>query len=149
MLTECIWVGDRPLITLSVALTFCVLSAVIVLVACFKRYQEVTSSDRKRKQAAAAAASGKIEEQKNNASSTVSKPLLAFPNDRQWSNALFVKSMSAYESFLFVTAAPSSSLLPATTAYAESAAATAFIPIFLHVRGSGCWLATTVGCRYA
>ena len=55
--------------------------------------------------------------------------------------------MSAYESFLFVTAAPSSSLLPATTAYAESAA-TAFIPIFLHVRGSGCWLATTVGSRY-
>ena len=83
MLTEYICVGDRPLITLSVALTFCVLSAVIVLVACFKRYQEVTSSDRKRKQAAAAAASGKIEEQKNNASSTVSKPILAFPNDYQ------------------------------------------------------------------
>ena len=56
------------IITLSVALTFCVLSAVIVLVACFKRYQEVTSGDRKRKQAAAAAVSkAKSDEQKDSA----------------------------------------------------------------------------------
>ena len=60
------------IITLSVALTFCVLSAVIVLVACFKRYQEVTSGDKKRKMAAAAAAAkAKSDEPKD--STTVSR----------------------------------------------------------------------------
>lgn len=60
------------IITLSVALTFCVLSAVIVLVACFKRYQEVTSGDRKRKQAAAAAAAAKAKSDEQKDSTPVS-----------------------------------------------------------------------------
>ena len=68
------------IITLSVALTFCVLSAVIVLVACFKRYQEVTSGDKKRKMAAAAAAAkAKSDEPKD--STTVSRAeMFNWPN---------------------------------------------------------------------
>ena len=40
------------IITLSVALTFCVLSATIVMVACFKRYQETKAHDRRKRREA-------------------------------------------------------------------------------------------------